>query len=134
MNQHDVTKSIAYCGLVCALCHEGATCDGCRQGQGRCASKDGCFQYNCCRKKGIQGCWECADAPCGKDMFSREHDRRLRAFVRCAKEEGLEKLGTYIFKNQICGIQYGYDKDYDHLSSEEEVLQLLRTGKKAIKG
>lgn len=51
-------------------------------------------------------------------MFSDSHDIRLRAFVRCAKEEGIEKLSEHILLNQEKGIKYGYQKDYDGLNSE----------------
>lgn len=63
-------------------------------------------------------------------MFSDSHDIRLRAFVHCAKEEGVEKLAEYVLINQQKGILYGHQKDYDGLVSEEVVLKLLRTGKK----
>jgi hypothetical protein len=63
-------------------------------------------------------------------MFSNSHDIRLRAFVRCAKEEGVGKLAEYVLVNQQKGILYGHQKDYDGLASEETVLSLLRTGKK----
>jgi len=63
-------------------------------------------------------------------MFSNSHDIRLRAFARCAKEEGLEKLAEYVLRNQQNGILYGHNKDYDNLGSEEAVLKLLRTGQK----
>ena len=88
-----------------------------------------CYQYNCCNNKNISGCWECADSPCDEDMFSISHEIRLRAFVQCAKEEGIKKLAEYVLKNQQSGIVYGHNKDYDHLESEEAVLKLLRSGK-----
>ena len=82
------------------------------------------------KNAGLNGCWECEDFSCGKDMFSDSHDIRLRAFVRCAKEEGLNKLAEYVVRNQQNGIYYGHNKDYDGLGSEEAVLRLLRTGQK----
>lgn len=63
-------------------------------------------------------------------MFSDSHDIRLRAFVRCVKEESLNKLAEYVLRNQQNGIYYGHNKDYDGLGSEEAVLRLLRTGQK----
>ena len=63
-------------------------------------------------------------------MFSNTHDIRLRAFVRCIKEEGAEKLAEYLIRNQGNGILYGHNKDYDNLKNEEIVLKLLRTGQK----
>lgn len=129
----EVVKNIGYCGLVCSFCHLKDTCDGCKSEEnccGRHLSGDGCYQYNCCVERGIGGCWECKDFCCGKDMFSESHDIRLRAFVRCAKEEGVEKLAEYVLRNQQSDIKYGYNKDYDGLESEEVVLKLLKTGQK----
>jgi hypothetical protein len=62
------------------------------------------------------------------DMFSEAHDIRLKAFVRCAKEDGVEKLAEYVLRNQQNGIMYGHKKDYDGLESEDAVLRLLRIG------
>jgi hypothetical protein len=133
MTQQQVSESIAYCGLVCKFCHLADTCGGCKSETnccGRHLSEGGCHQYNCCVDKGINGCWECGDFPCGEDMFSEHHDLRLRAFVCCAREEGVEKLAGYVLRNQQNGIIYGHQRDYDGLGSEEEVLKLLRTGVK----
>jgi hypothetical protein len=133
MRIDEVSCSIGYCGLVCKLCHLADKCEGCKSDHnccGRHLSESGCYQYNCCVDKKINGCWECSDFSCGKDMFSDNHDIRLRVFVRCAKEEGIERLAEYIITNQQNGIQYGYKKDYDNLESEEAVLKLLRTGRK----
>ena len=130
---NEVANSIAYCGLVCEFCHLSDTCDGCKSDNnccGRHLSTEGCYQYNCCVERGLNGCWECEDFYCKKDMFSNPHDVRLRAFVRCAKEEGVEKLAEYVLKNQQNGIYYGHQKDYDGLGNEEAVLKLLRTGQK----
>jgi hypothetical protein len=62
-------------------------------------------------------------------MFSETHDLRIRAFVRCIKEDGLEKLAEYLLENEKRGIHYGYQKDYDFKNSEDEVLALLRKGR-----
>lgn len=131
MTTQEVAASIAYCGLVCTYCHLADSCGGCKSQTnccGRHLAEGGCFQYNCCVEKGLNGCWECDGFPCGEDMFSDSHDVRLRAFVRCAKEEGVDKLADYVLMNQQKGIQYGHGKDYDGLGSEEKVLKLLRTG------
>ena len=133
MTIQEVTASIAYCGLVCKFCHLAASCGGCKSEAnccGRHMSEGGCFQHNCCVEKGLNGCWECGEFPCGEDMFSSSHDVRLRAFVRCAKEEGVEKLAEYVLKNQEKNIVYGHGRDYDGLGSEEAVLELLREGRK----
>lgn len=131
--KEEVANSIAYCGLVCRFCHLADTCDGCKSENnccGRHVSSDGCYQYNCCVERGLNGCWECQDFCCEKDIFSNSHDIRLRAFVRCAREEGVGMLAEYVLNNQQNGICYGHQKDYDGLGSEEAVLMLLRTGQK----
>jgi hypothetical protein len=131
MTTHEVADSVAYCGLVCAYCHLAGSCGGCRSQAnccGRHLSPGGCFQYNCCVEKGINGCWECPDFPCGEDMFSDSHDVRLRAFVRFAKENGLECLAKAVHQNQQNGVIYGHNRDYDGRGSEEAVLELLWQG------
>jgi hypothetical protein len=53
---------------------------------------------------------------------------KMRAFVRCIKEDGLEKFMNYLKRNQKNGVVYhreGILGDYD-LATEEEVLALLR--------
>ena len=133
MNVKEVAESIAYCGLVCKFCHLADNCEGCKTDKNCCGdrvSECGCYQYNCCIERKLNGCWECDDFPCGKGMFGDDHDVRLRAFIRCAKVEGVEKLAEYVLRNQLNGVFYGHDKDYDNLGDEEAVLKLLRTGKK----
>lgn len=134
MTVREVADNIAYCGLVCVFCHLADSCDGCKTETnccGRHLAPGGCHQYNCCVSKGLSGCWECVEFPCGEDMFGEGHDARIRAFVRCAKEEGVEKLAEYVLKNQEKGIVYGHQRDYDGLDSEEAVLRLLRIGTNA---
>lgn len=126
-----IADSIGYCGLVCKFCHEANKCEGCKSKInccGRHLSENGCYQHNCCVEKGIKGCWECDIAPCDKDMYSNQHDIRNRAFVKCAKLDGIEKLAEYVLRNQENGIIYGWNKDYDNLDSEEAVLDLLHNG------
>ena len=65
-------------------------------------------------------------------MFSEGHDIRNRAFIKCAKEEGIRKLAEYVCNNQINGIKYGWNMDYDNLDSEEAVLDLLHKGRSSL--
>lgn len=133
MDIKEVENSIGYCGLICKFCHLADKCDGCKSTKnccGRHLSENGCYQYKCCINKGINGCWECTEFPCDEDMFGDSHDARLRAFVRCAKEDGVGKLAEYVLLNKQKGVRYGHNKDYDNLGSEEVVLRLLRTGSK----
>ena len=63
-------------------------------------------------------------------MFDDSH-LRLKTFVKCIKEDGIEAFSQYILLNLENGILYhrkGYTGDYD-LAAEEEILALLRKGK-----
>lgn len=121
----EIEESIAYCGLVCRLCNEGKSgqCKGCHEKSCDCAIKA------CAKEKHIKGCWECKEYPCEEEMFK---SNRVRAFMSCTREEGLHQLAVYLKKNADSGIQYhkedGSRGDYDVLSSEEEILALLRRG------
>jgi len=131
MDSKDIAHNIGYCGLVCSLCHEADVCGGCKSDSnccGRHMSEEGCFQFDCCVNKGLNGCWECTESPCDRDMFSEHHDIRNRTFVKIAKMEGIEMLAEYVAKNQKNGIFYGWNRDYDHLESEEAVIDLLHNG------
>ncbi len=44
------------------------------------------------------------------------------------KAEGAEALIDCLLRNEARGIYYGHGRDYDGKSSEEEVIQLLKTG------
>lgn len=131
MDAEKLKETIACCGLICTLCNPDGKCS-CR-GEKHCGkrlSPNGCYQYECCTKKNIRGCWECSEAPCGIDMLAK-NKIKLRAFIRCLKEDGLDKFCEYIIKNMENGIVYhrsGIYGDYD-LETEDEVLNLLRYGK-----
>ncbi len=118
---------LAYCGLACCLCSENEGCKGCRQNG--CAAWAECPNYGCVTERGLEGCWECPEFPCGKGMLEKP---RMRAFVRFAKEHGVEGLLDRLAENERAGIVYHYPGgltgDYD-LPTEEEVLDLLERGR-----
>lgn len=123
-----ISDSIAPCGLVCKLCHLAEKCSGCKSENNCCGSRKtdkGCFQYNCCIGKGINGCWECEIAPCDKGMFSDSHDFRLRAFVIYIKRNSIDQLAEHLYHNAQKGIHYGHGKDYDNLYSIDAVLERI---------
>ena len=127
MTAEQIKNAISYCGLLCCLCSDDGSCDCKNNNQ---CSRQGCFQYNCCKEHGYSGCWECPDFSCDKDMFNDSHPR-LKAFVKCMKEDGIEAFAQYILRNLENGILYhrdGYTGDYD-LDTEEAILALLRNGK-----
>ncbi len=128
MDKQALIDSIAYCGLVCGRCHLRAECDGCRNTASLCDRGEVCHQRNCCIERRLQGCWECAEFLCGKDMHGPGHDLRIRAFVAFIKAEGAEALVDCLLRNEVRGIHYGKGRDYDGMGSEEEVTQLLKKG------
>ena len=89
-------RSIAYCGLICDFCYPNGGCS-CKSDNhcGKRLSPDGCYQYNCCTAKGLKGCWECPDSPCGKDMLAKDKIK-MRAFVSCIKEDGIHNFISYL--------------------------------------
>lgn len=128
MDKQELVDSIAYCGLVCGMCHLSAKCDFCKNAASLCTRSDVCYQRNCCIQRGLEGCWECAQFPCGEDMHAPPHDLKIRAFVAFIKAEGVEALIDCLMRNEAEGIRYGQGRDYDGKTSEEEVIRLLQTG------
>lgn len=97
-----IADSISPCGLVCKMCHLSEICNGCTSENNCCGKRkslDGCFQYNCCKEKGINGCWQCGIAPCDKGMFSEGHDLRIKAFITYIKENGRDRLADRLYHN-----------------------------------
>lgn len=121
-------KGIAYCGLACCICSENENCAGCRNKD--CKNKDWCKNFNCCKKKGINGCWECEDFPCQGSMLDKI---RIRAFARYMAEYGESDLLRKLERNEKAGIVYHYKDqligDYDIPHSEEEIIHMIRYGK-----
>ncbi len=123
-------KGFAYCGLACCICSENENCAGCRN-EG-CKDKQWCKNFNCCREKGLAGCWECNEFPCSGSMLDKT---RIRAFARFIQENGEESLMGFLERNEQAGVVYHYEGqlvgDYDKPSSEEEIIKFIMNGKKA---
>src|SRR5512138_1509398 len=100
MDRKALIDSIAYCGLVCGRCHLRESCDGCKNTASLCERSAVCYQRNCCIQKGLEGCWECDDFPCGKNMHGPSHDLRIRAFVRFIRDEGASTLIDCLLRNE----------------------------------
>lgn len=125
----EVAESIAPCGLICALCIKSIKeqCKGCG------TNGEVCSILECCKNRAIRGCWECNDFPCCECNF---RGIRIRAFLQCAKDEGVDKLAEYLIHNQRNGLRYHYyftfHGDYDGYQRIDDVLQMLRTGKTSV--
>ena len=116
-------KGLAYCGLACCICGENENCAGCRNAG--CKNKEWCKHFNCCKEKGLNGCWECDEFPCGG-----MHDKiRVRAFAEFIKKNGEEKMMDCLEHNERLGIAYHYagqyEGDYDKCKTVEDVIKML---------
>ena len=134
--EHEIARAVAYCGLICALCQPEAACS-CKGGNhcGKRLSPEGCYQYRCCREKGYAGCWECPDAPCGRDMLAPGHVK-TRAFVAYIQRHGLAAFAQALARGTEEGLVYhreGIHGDWD-LPSEPDVLGLLEGGEEEPDG
>lgn len=125
MNKQALVDSIAYCGLVCGICHLRAECDFCKSTASLCARSEVCYQRNCCIKKGLQGCWECSEFPCKLGMFSDSESPKVKAFARCIREDGIEEFANLILRVLELGLDITQGGGLDN-KSEKEVLALLR--------
>ncbi|MDD3243416.1 MAG: DUF3795 domain-containing protein [Eubacteriales bacterium] len=120
----DRSKGMAYCGLACCVCSENAACAGCRN-EG-CKDRQGCKPFNCCKEKGISGCWECADFPCDTPMLQK---LRCRTFAKVMGEMGAGKLMDALEAREKEGVVYHYPGqlvgDYDKAQDEESLRDML---------
>lgn len=125
-------NNVAYCGLACCVCSENDKCVGCQNGG--CDIHGWCKNYNCCREKGLNGCWECADFPCEGGMLNKP---RIRAFALFAKEYGVEELTKCLLLNKENGIIYHYEGqligDYDKCETEEEIIMMIKHNSTSVK-
>jgi hypothetical protein len=118
----DRSKGIAFCGLACAVCSENRTC----------VDKEWCKNLNCCKTKGISGCWECDDFPCKGNMLDKP---RVRTFASLVKENGVEALLDCLEKSERAGVKYHYPGklvgDYDVPETEDGIINMILNGKQA---
>ena len=123
----DADKGIAFCGLACCVCSENKTCDGCRKHD--CRDREKCKNYNCCKSKKLEGCWECSDFPCDCPMYVQ---LRTKTFAKYAARNGLESLIRALKNNEERRVIYHYEGqltgDYDLFQSEEEIIQFINCG------
>jgi len=118
-------RDLGVCGLACVLC--GAEdCLGCVAR----AAKDGCdcSVFKCVTAKGLDGCYQCGDFPCGEGMHKGV---RNRAFNMYAKKFSKPALLERLRINHENGITYhrpGGKGDYDLRETEEAVIRLIETG------
>ena len=121
-------KGLAYCGLACSICEQNKTCASCRSNA--CEHRDWCQNRSCCIEKGLNGCWECDQFPCGKGLLNKT---RARAFAQFAADNGEEALLDALEKNEKAGMVYHYEGqlvgDYDVPDTVDGIVQLILHGK-----
>lgn len=120
-------KGFAYCGLACCLC-EKEGCSGC-ESRG-CPDYEVCRIPNCCKEKGIPGCYACdKSALCQNPLLKKP---KLRAFNRYLAENGKQALLDRLDANEKAGIIYHKPGtiigDYD-LDEVSDILLLIEQGK-----
>ena len=116
-------KGLAFCGLACCVCGENETCAGCRNAG--CQNKEWCKHFSCCKEKGLNGCWQCAEFPCGG-----MHEKvRILAFAEYIKRNGEDKMLDCLERNEISGTIYHYPGqligDYDKCETVDEIHKVL---------
>jgi hypothetical protein len=92
MAEPELTRTVAYCGLVCGVCAHAtpqvAGCAGCREGGGA----KNCYQRECCVGNGLDGCWQCEEFPCDKGFYADEAWKGLCiGAVQCVKDIGIRE-------------------------------------------
>ena len=91
---------IAYCCLSCNHCFLKDWCGGCRTAYNTCSyatcSPDGiCPNAACCREKGMDGCWECADLPdCRKGFYENQDVNAIKAMALFIRKYGKKELAA----------------------------------------
>lgn len=125
----DRRKGIAYCGLACALCSESRSCPGCRDDG--CVGKESCRNLQCCRSRGFDGCWECAEFPCEGTILD---NMRVRTFAEFVRERGVKDLLDCLERNEKSGLRYHYPEklsgDYDLPRTPEGIIEMILSGRK----
>lgn len=122
---------IAYCGFSCNHCFLGEWCGGCRS-VFSCCSYGTLHEYgicpnaNCCREKGINGCYECSElAGCSKGFY---HPDNNGANACKAQALFIERYGKEMFVKAMDRLHEVYDfrEMQERLgSSVEEGIHIL---------
>ena len=119
---------IARCGLACCLCSENVHCRGCNSGD--CPDKEWCMNRQCSIDRNIGHCFEC-ERECRKGLLAKI---KPYGFTLFAKRYGQEELLDCLERNEAKGIVYhrdGINGDYDDFDDVEELIDFIKTGKRA---
>ena len=119
-------RGIARCGLACCLCTED--CGGCNSGD--CPETDSCENRACSIRRGYGHCYECSE-DCHKGWFFKI---KPYGFTQFAKRYGEKELLDCLERNEQAEVVYhrnGFIGDYDEFDNVEELIDFIRSGKRA---
>ncbi|MCI5648368.1 MAG: GNAT family N-acetyltransferase [Fusicatenibacter sp.] len=112
------TDMTAYCGFSCKHCFLGEWCGGCRSVFNCCSygtlyEKGRCPNADCCKKKGLDGCYACAELEtCEKGFYQPDQDG---AYACKAQAIFLKKYG----KEKFFEVHDRLHKVYDFKKTQE---------------
>lgn len=132
MTNTDIEETIAYCGLICNFCFQGEKCTGCKSTNTLCdidISDEGCYQKQCCTRKGYDGCWACDELnSCEEGIYSLGNYSKIKAFALYIKKHGKDVFIQHIVRNNEKGLNVEKGKDYDNRPIAD-VLEMIENGK-----
>ena len=117
----EAAGAVAPCGLVCRACRHAVSggCKGCSAGGGA----PGCLQRTCCAARGLAGCWECGELPCGQGFFVDKAWAGLCiGLCLYVRDRGPEALVERLAARFGSNVEYG---DW-RFKQPEEILAALR--------
>ncbi len=121
----------AYCGFSCNHCFLGEWCGGCRSAFNCCSygslfEKGKCPNMECCKEKGIDGCYECSELEvCTKGFYQPDNDgaNACKAQAMFIRKYGKEK---FFRAHDKLHEKYDFKKTQEVLgTSVEEGLKIL---------
>lgn len=115
---------IARCGLVCCLCSENDSCQGCNSGN--CGEKN-CINRSCSQAKALKGCWECSE-DCKLGLLQKI---KPYGFTQYIKRYGTQQLLDRLEANEQAGVRYhisGIVGDYDYFDDVESLIRFIDMG------
>ena len=121
----------AYCGFSCNHCFLGEWCGGCRSAFNCCSygslfEKGKCPNMECCKEKGIDGCYECGELEvCAKGFYQPDNDgaNACKAQAMFIRKYGKEK---FFRAHDKLHEKYDFKKTQEVLgTSVEEGLKIL---------
>ena len=122
---------VAYCGFSCNHCFLGEWCGGCRSVFSCCSygafhESGNCPNIECCKEKGLDGCYECKElADCTKGFYAPDNDgaHACKAQALFIQKYGKEKFFAVHDKLHET---YDFQKTQEILgTSVEEGLKIL---------